>query len=68
LPYFTGSGTAGLALLEDTGAAAQRTTLLLTHLTGFSARSGSRATIDWRFTIPNARDKLKKLYPVREEQ
>jgi len=25
------------------------------------------ATIDWRFTFPNARDKLKKLYPVREE-
>jgi hypothetical protein len=30
-------------------------------------RNNSRATIDWRFTIPNARDKLKKLYPVREE-
>jgi hypothetical protein len=26
-----------------------------------------RATIDWRFTISNARDKLKKLYPVGEE-
>ena len=26
-----------------------------------------QATIDWRFNIPNARDKLKKLYPVREE-
>jgi hypothetical protein len=31
-------------------------------------RNAARATIDWRFTIPNARDKLKKLYPVREEQ
>jgi len=25
------------------------------------------AKIDWRFTIPNARDKLKRLYPVVEE-
>jgi len=33
-----------------------------------SERNAARATIDWRFTIPNARDKLKKLYPVREEQ
>jgi hypothetical protein len=32
-----------------------------------SERNAARATIDWRFTIPNARDKLKKLYPVREE-
>jgi len=32
-----------------------------------SERNATRATIDWRFTIPNARDKLKKLYPVREE-
>lgn len=31
------------------------------------ARNAARATIDWRFTIPNARDKLKKLYPLREE-
>lgn len=31
-------------------------------------RNTARATIDWRFTIPNARDKLKKLYPVKEEQ
>jgi hypothetical protein len=30
-------------------------------------RNTTRATIDWRFTIPNARDKLRKLYPVREE-
>jgi hypothetical protein len=30
-------------------------------------RNATRATIDWRFTIPNARDTLKKLYPVREE-
>ena len=30
-------------------------------------RNDVRATIDWRFTIPNARDKLKKLYPVGEE-
>jgi hypothetical protein len=30
-------------------------------------RNAVRATIDWRFTIPNARDKLKKLYPVKEE-
>jgi hypothetical protein len=33
-----------------------------------SERNAARATIDWRFTIPKARDKLKKLYPVREEQ
>jgi len=32
-----------------------------------SERNAARATIDWRFTIPNARDKLEKLYPVREE-
>jgi len=32
-----------------------------------SERNAARATIDWRFTIPNAREKLKKLYPVREE-
>jgi hypothetical protein len=32
-----------------------------------SERNAERATIDWHFTIPNARDKLKKLYPVREE-
>jgi len=32
-----------------------------------SERNALRATIDWRFTIPNARDKLKKLYPVGEE-
>lgn len=31
-------------------------------------RNAAKATIDWRFTIPNARDKLKKLYPVREGQ
>ena len=31
-------------------------------------RNAARATIDWRFTIPNARDKLKKLYLVKEEQ
>jgi hypothetical protein len=31
-------------------------------------RNAVQATIDWRFTIPNARDKLRKLYPVREEQ
>jgi hypothetical protein len=29
-------------------------------------RNAARATIDWYFTIPNAKDKLKKLYPVRE--
>jgi hypothetical protein len=29
-----------------------------------SERNERQATIDWRFTIPNARDKLKKLYPV----
>jgi hypothetical protein len=33
-----------------------------------SERNAERATIDWHFTIPNARDKLKKMYPVREEQ
>jgi hypothetical protein len=31
-----------------------------------SERNAARATIDWHFTIPNARDKLKKLYPARE--
>ncbi len=30
-------------------------------------RNAAKATIDWRFTIPNARDKLRKLYPVRDE-
>ena len=30
-------------------------------------RNAAWATIDWRFTIPKARDKLKILYPVREE-
>lgn len=30
-------------------------------------RNDAKATIDWRFTIPKARDKLRKLYPVREE-
>jgi hypothetical protein len=30
-------------------------------------RNAAQATIDWRFTIPNARDKLRKLYPVHEE-
>ena len=30
-------------------------------------RNAARAAIDWLFTIPNARDKLKKLYPVRKE-
>jgi hypothetical protein len=35
---------------------------------GESERNAARATIDWRFTIPNARDKIRKLYPVREEQ
>ena len=29
-----------------------------------TARNKRKASIDWRFTIPNARDKLKKLYPV----
>jgi hypothetical protein len=32
-----------------------------------SERNAARVTINWRFTIPNARDKLKKLHPVREE-
>lgn len=31
-------------------------------------RNNIKATIDWRFTIPNARDKLKRLYPIRDEQ
>ena len=31
-------------------------------------RNNSKATIDWRFTIPNARDKLKRLYPIKDEQ
>jgi hypothetical protein len=29
-------------------------------------RNERQATIDWRFTIPNARDRLKRLYPVPE--
>lgn len=29
-------------------------------------RNAAKATIDWRFTIPNARDKLKRLYPIQE--
>jgi hypothetical protein len=29
-------------------------------------RNDRRATIDWRFTIPKARDKLRRLYPVQE--
>jgi len=29
-------------------------------------RNDRKATIDWRFTIPNARDKLEKLYPIKE--
>lgn len=32
-----------------------------------TARNNIKATIDWRFTIPNARDKLKRLYPVNDE-
>jgi len=28
-------------------------------------RNDCKATIDWRFTIPKARDKLKKLYPIK---
>jgi len=31
-------------------------------------RNVAKATIDWRFTIPNARDKLKKLYPIKETE
>lgn len=27
-------------------------------------RNARQATIDWRFSIPNARDRLKRLYPV----
>ena len=30
-------------------------------------RNAVRAKIDWQFTIPTARDKLRKLYPVRDE-
>jgi hypothetical protein len=30
------------------------------------ARNAHKAAIDWRFTIPKARDKLKRLYPVVE--
>ena len=29
-------------------------------------RNERKASIDWRFTIPSARDKLKRLYPVPE--
>jgi len=31
-------------------------------------RNDRKATIDWRFSIPNARDKLKRLYPAVEER
>lgn len=31
-------------------------------------RNDRKATIDWRFTIPNARDKLKKLYPIKDTE
>jgi hypothetical protein len=31
-------------------------------------RNDRKASIDWRFTIPNARDKLKRLYPVIDEE
>jgi hypothetical protein len=30
-------------------------------------RNDCKATIDWRFTIPNARDKLKRLYPAHDD-
>ena len=33
-------------------------------ITWETERNERQATIDWRFTIPNARDKLKRLYPV----
>jgi hypothetical protein len=33
-----------------------------------SERKAAGATIDWRFTITNAWDKLKKFYPVGEER
>jgi hypothetical protein len=31
------------------------------------ARNAQRATVQWRFTPPDARIKLKHLYPLREE-
>jgi hypothetical protein len=31
-------------------------------------RNAAKATIDWRFTIPRARDKLKRLYPIKETE
>ena len=31
-------------------------------------RNERKATIDWRFTIPEARDKLKRLYPVYDDR
>jgi hypothetical protein len=30
-------------------------------------RNDCKATIDWRFTVPTARDKLKRLYPVHDD-
>lgn len=30
-------------------------------------RNDGKATIDWRFTIPSARDKLRRLYPIQDE-
>ena len=32
-----------------------------------NARNAHKAALDWRFTIPKARDKLKRLYPVVED-
>jgi hypothetical protein len=32
-----------------------------------SGRNAAQATIEWPLTIPNAMDKIKKLYSVRED-
>jgi hypothetical protein len=43
--------------------------LLINEITAWETeRNENQATIDWRFTIPNARDKLKRLYPVIDLQ
>ena len=31
-----------------------------------SRRNDRKATIDWQFSVPNARDKLRRLYPIVE--
>lgn len=46
------------------------TTKLLTNEVAAweTERNAHKATIDWRFTLPTARDKLKRLYPVQDNE